>query len=132
MREWLEDHEYESIEQIKGIMSQKSCPTDRLRARAIHARAEELFQSPSSTAAVVVRHLAGQPSKTRPGTDRAGVSLNPWILQFAAAHFTHLGCVMRVELVDWHRRAEILSFNHVNAIWIFAHARARVAQTRRL
>ena len=26
MREWLEDHEYESLEQIKGIMSQKICP----------------------------------------------------------------------------------------------------------
>ena len=26
MREWMEDHEYESVEQIKGVMSQKSCP----------------------------------------------------------------------------------------------------------
>ena len=26
MREWMEEHEYESVEQLKGSMSQKNCP----------------------------------------------------------------------------------------------------------
>ena len=39
MREWLEDHEYESIEQIKGIMSQKNCPDPTAFERAQYTRA---------------------------------------------------------------------------------------------
>jgi len=39
MREWMEDHEYESIEQIKGIMSQKNCPDPTVFERAQYMRA---------------------------------------------------------------------------------------------
>jgi dihydroorotate dehydrogenase (fumarate) len=39
MREWLEEHEYESIEQIKGIVSQKNCPDPTAFERAQYARA---------------------------------------------------------------------------------------------
>jgi len=39
MREWLEEHEYESIEQIKGIMSQKNCPDPTAFERAQYTRA---------------------------------------------------------------------------------------------
>ncbi len=36
MSEWMEDHEYESVEQLKGSMSQQNCPDpSRLRTRAI-------------------------------------------------------------------------------------------------
>jgi dihydroorotate dehydrogenase (fumarate) len=50
IREWLEDHEYESIEQIKGIMSQKSCPDPTAFERAQYTRALKNYpRSPSST-----------------------------------------------------------------------------------
>jgi len=39
MSEWMEDHEYESIEQIKGIMSQKNCPDPNAFERAQYTRA---------------------------------------------------------------------------------------------
>jgi dihydroorotate dehydrogenase (fumarate) len=39
MREWMEEHEYESIEQIKGIMSQKNCPDPSAFERAQYMRA---------------------------------------------------------------------------------------------
>jgi dihydroorotate dehydrogenase (fumarate) len=39
MREWLEEHEYESVEQIKGIMSQKNCPDPSVFERAQYMRA---------------------------------------------------------------------------------------------
>jgi dihydroorotate dehydrogenase (fumarate) len=39
MREWLEEHEYESVEQIKGIMSQKNCPEPTAFERAQYMRA---------------------------------------------------------------------------------------------
>jgi dihydroorotate dehydrogenase (fumarate) len=52
MREWLEEHEYESVEQIKGIMSQKNCPDPTIFERAQYARALTNYpRSPSSTAA---------------------------------------------------------------------------------
>ena len=52
MREWLEDHEYESVEQIKGIMSQKNCPDPTAFERAQYTRALKTYpKSPSSTAA---------------------------------------------------------------------------------
>ena len=38
MRDWMEQHEYESVEQLKGSMSQQQLPRpERLRARPIHA-----------------------------------------------------------------------------------------------
>ncbi len=39
MREWLEEHEYESVEQIKGIMSQKNCPDPGVFERVQYMRA---------------------------------------------------------------------------------------------
>ncbi len=39
MGEWMEDHDYESIEQIKGIMSQKNCPDPTAFERAQYTRA---------------------------------------------------------------------------------------------
>jgi dihydroorotate dehydrogenase (fumarate) len=52
MREWLEDHEYESVEQVKGIMSQKNCPDPSAFERAQYTRALKSYpRSPSSTAA---------------------------------------------------------------------------------
>ena len=39
MREWLEEHEYESVEQIKGMMSQKNCPEPSVFERAQYMRA---------------------------------------------------------------------------------------------
>ena len=52
MREWLEDHEYESIEQIKGIMSQKNCPDPTAFERAQYTRALKNYpRSQPSTAA---------------------------------------------------------------------------------
>jgi dihydroorotate dehydrogenase (fumarate) len=39
MREWMEEHEYESVEQIKGIMSQKNCPDPTAFERAQYTRA---------------------------------------------------------------------------------------------
>jgi len=39
MREWMEDHEYESVEQLKGSMSQKNCPDPSAFERAQYMRA---------------------------------------------------------------------------------------------
>jgi dihydroorotate dehydrogenase (fumarate) len=39
MHEWLEEHEYESVEQIKGIMSQKNCLDPTAFERAQYTRA---------------------------------------------------------------------------------------------
>ena len=39
IREWLEEHEYDSIEQIKGIVSQKNCPDSAAFERAHYTRA---------------------------------------------------------------------------------------------
>ena len=45
MREWMEDHEYESIEQIKGIMSQKNCPDPTAFERAQYTRALKSYST---------------------------------------------------------------------------------------
>ena len=47
MREWLEEHEYESIEQIKGIMSQKNCPDAAAFERAQYTRALSTYAKAS-------------------------------------------------------------------------------------
>jgi dihydroorotate dehydrogenase (fumarate) len=39
MRQWMEEHEYESVEQLKGSMSQKSCPDPAAFERAQYMRA---------------------------------------------------------------------------------------------
>ena len=47
MSEWLEEHEYESVEQIKGIMSQKNCPDPNAFERAQYMRALSTYLKPS-------------------------------------------------------------------------------------
>src|SRR5262249_45220182 len=43
MREWMEEHEYESVEQLKGSHEpEKLSRSKRIRTRAIHARSRDL------------------------------------------------------------------------------------------
>jgi dihydroorotate dehydrogenase (fumarate) len=52
MREWLEEHEYESVEQIKGIVSQRNCPDPTAFERVQYMRALNSYpKSQPSTAA---------------------------------------------------------------------------------
>jgi dihydroorotate dehydrogenase (fumarate) len=39
MSEWMEEHEYDSVEQLKGSMSQKNCPDPSAFERAQYMRA---------------------------------------------------------------------------------------------
>ena len=39
VREWMEEHEYESVEQLKGSMSQKNCADPGAFERAQYMRA---------------------------------------------------------------------------------------------
>jgi dihydroorotate dehydrogenase (fumarate) len=39
MSEWMEDHEYDSVEQLKGSMSQQHCPEPAAFERAQYMRA---------------------------------------------------------------------------------------------
>jgi len=39
MREWMEQHDYESVEQLKGCMSQMNCPDPAAFERAQYMRA---------------------------------------------------------------------------------------------
>ena len=39
MREWMEEHEYDSVEQLKGSMSQRNCPDPSAFERAQYMRA---------------------------------------------------------------------------------------------
>ena len=43
MREWMEEHEYESVEQLKGSMSQKNCPDHSAFERAQYMRALQTY-----------------------------------------------------------------------------------------
>jgi len=43
MLEWMEEHEYESVEQLKGSMSQKNCPDPPAFERAQYMRALETY-----------------------------------------------------------------------------------------
>jgi dihydroorotate dehydrogenase (fumarate) len=45
IREWMEEHDYESVEQIKGIMSQKNCPDPSAFERAQYMRALSTYPS---------------------------------------------------------------------------------------
>ena len=48
MREWMEEHEYESVEQLKGSMSQKNCPDPSAFERAQYMRALETYPAAES------------------------------------------------------------------------------------
>ncbi len=39
MREWMKAHEYESVGQLKGVLSQKNCPDPSAFERAQYMRA---------------------------------------------------------------------------------------------
>ena len=39
MLQWMEEHEYESVEQLKGSMSQKNCPDPGAFERAQYMKA---------------------------------------------------------------------------------------------
>jgi dihydroorotate dehydrogenase (fumarate) len=43
MREWMEEHEYESVEQLKGSMSQKNCTDPSAFERAQYMRALQTY-----------------------------------------------------------------------------------------
>ena len=43
MREWMEEHEYESVEQLKGSMSQKNCADPSAFERAQYMRALQTY-----------------------------------------------------------------------------------------
>ncbi len=43
MKEWMEEHEYESVEQLKGSMSQKNCPEPMAFERAQYMRALQTY-----------------------------------------------------------------------------------------
>jgi len=45
MRAWMEQHDYESVEQLKGSMSQKNCPEPGAFERAQYMRALTTFKS---------------------------------------------------------------------------------------
>jgi dihydroorotate dehydrogenase (fumarate) len=48
MREWMEEHEYESVDQIKGIMSQKNCPDPTAFERAQYTRSLSTYPKASA------------------------------------------------------------------------------------
>ncbi len=43
IREWMEEHEYESVEQLKGSMSQRNCPDPAAFERAQYMRALQTY-----------------------------------------------------------------------------------------
>jgi dihydroorotate dehydrogenase (fumarate) len=45
MCEWMEEHEYKSVEQLKGIMSQKNCPDPTAFERAQYMRALSTYSA---------------------------------------------------------------------------------------
>ena len=49
MREWMEEHEYESVEQIKGCMSQANCPDPSAFERAQYMRANSTARDTGSS-----------------------------------------------------------------------------------
>ncbi len=51
MTEWLDEHEYESVEQLKGSMSQKNCPDPSAFERAQYMRALSSYPVSSSSTA---------------------------------------------------------------------------------
>ena len=51
MREWMEQHEYESVEQLKGSMSQEKCPDPSAFERAQYMRALSTYPRPATSAA---------------------------------------------------------------------------------
>jgi dihydroorotate dehydrogenase (fumarate) len=51
MLQWMEEHEYESVEQLKGSMSQEHCPDASAFERAQYMRALSTYPRPPTFAA---------------------------------------------------------------------------------
>jgi dihydroorotate dehydrogenase (fumarate) len=43
MREWMEKHEYQSVQQLQGSMSQRNCPNPSAFERAQYMRALQTY-----------------------------------------------------------------------------------------
>jgi dihydroorotate dehydrogenase (fumarate) len=50
MREWMEEHEYESVAQLKGCMSQEKCPEPAAFERAQYIRALRTYPATGASA----------------------------------------------------------------------------------
>ncbi|NJO42233.1 MAG: dihydroorotate dehydrogenase-like protein [Cyanobacteria bacterium CRU_2_1] len=48
MREWMEEHEYESVRQLQGSMSQKNCPNPSAFERAQYMRSLQTYKPEAS------------------------------------------------------------------------------------
>ena len=51
MLQWMEEHEYESVEQLKGSVSQKNCPDPSAFERAQYMRALSTYPRPATSTA---------------------------------------------------------------------------------
>jgi dihydroorotate dehydrogenase (fumarate) len=51
MLQWMEEHEYESVEQLKGSMRQKNCPDPSAFERAQYMRALSTYPRPATSTA---------------------------------------------------------------------------------
>ena len=87
LAEWLEEHEYSSVEQLKGSMSRKNCPdASALGKSELHAGGYQLFhQAPASLFgrhASVVRwptpHRGLSDSTCSPGYSNSITTWPPW------------------------------------------------------
>ncbi|MCE0521803.1 MAG: dihydroorotate dehydrogenase-like protein [Methylacidiphilales bacterium] len=65
MIDWLDEHEYESVEQLKGSLSQKKCPDPSAYVRAQYIQTISTFAD---------RFLRGEHQESK---DRAGVEFEP-------------------------------------------------------
>ena len=59
MLQWLDEHEYESIEQLKGSMSQQRCPDPGAFERAQYMRALSTYPRPARWMAPLEEQVAG-------------------------------------------------------------------------
>ncbi len=74
LRAWMEAHEYESVGQMKGCLSQRSCPEPAAFERANYMKALTRYQNPvrasgSSAGTKRLEHLDAR--QAAPGTPRA-------------------------------------------------------------
>jgi dihydroorotate dehydrogenase (fumarate) len=44
IKEWMENHEYESVKQMQGSMSQRNCPNPSAFERAQYMKALQTYQ----------------------------------------------------------------------------------------
>jgi hypothetical protein len=73
MREWMEEHEFESVEQLKGSMSQKNCPDPCALSRLTQRRTPD---SGRFLAFRFSKFCKAKSNKSGAGRDATG-TLNP-------------------------------------------------------